>query len=99
MYEEQALVAAARAEASHKTGTVSYEHNKEGKLSPTHLRMRAQRWAAKIFLSHWHAEACRRILGIEPPKPYAIEHLGHVHEIDPPQDIVVVDNEEDLDVE
>jgi hypothetical protein len=52
-----------------------------GKLPPAALHERSKRWAVKIFLSHWQAEAYRQHYGVEPPKPYPIAHLGHVHEI------------------
>jgi hypothetical protein len=55
-----------------------------GKLPPAALHERAKRWAVKLFLSHWQAEAYRQHYGKEPPAPYPISHLGHVHIIEPP---------------
>lgn len=64
--------------------TDAYKSYKEGKLPPGHLDMRARRYAVKLFLSHYHDEGYRRILGIEPPLPYAIANLdGHVHMVEP----------------
>jgi hypothetical protein len=54
-----------------------------GKLPAKALHERSKRWAVKIFLSHWHAEAYRHHYGTEPPKPYPIAILGHSHEILP----------------
>jgi hypothetical protein len=52
-------------------------------LPPGHIDARARRWAVKLFLAHYHHMAYRIEYGCEPPKPYVIEHLGHVHEIKP----------------
>jgi hypothetical protein len=52
-----------------------------GKLPPAALHERAKRWAVKLFLSHWHEAAYRLEYGKEPPAPYPIAHLGHVHKI------------------
>jgi hypothetical protein len=54
-----------------------------GKLPPAAIHERAKRWAVKLFLAHWQAEAYRLHYGKEPPKPYAIAILGHAHEIEP----------------
>lgn len=53
----------------------------DGKLPAAALHERAKRWAVKIFLAHWHAEAWREQYGTEPPKPYPIAILGHAHQI------------------
>ena len=59
--------------------TEAYKHYSVGKLPPAHIDARARRYAVKIFLSHWHAEAYRRKFFKEPPLPYPIAHLGHAH--------------------
>lgn len=51
-----------------------------GKLPPGHLNARAKRYAAKLFLSHWHEVAYREHFKCDPPKPYPIAILGHAHE-------------------
>lgn len=51
-----------------------------GKLPQKALHERAKRWAVKMFLSDWHAEAYRQHFHEEPPKPYPIAHLGHAHQ-------------------
>lgn len=51
-----------------------------GKLPPGHLNARAKRYAAKQFLSDWHAVAYREHFKCDPPKPYPIGILGHAHE-------------------
>lgn len=74
---------AARILASKKLGkdTEAYKHYSAGKLPPAHIHARARRYAVKIFLSHYHAEAYRNHFKTEPPKPFAIAILGHAHEI------------------
>jgi Transposase IS116/IS110/IS902 family len=54
-----------------------------GKLPPIAMHARAKRWAVKLFLAHWHAEAYRLHYRMEPPKPYPIAILGHAHLIEP----------------
>ena len=59
--------------------TEAHKWNVQGKLSPGHIDARARRWTVKLFLAHWFEEGCRRVLGHEPPLPYPIQQLGHVH--------------------
>jgi len=61
--------------------TEAYGHYSTGKLPPAHIHARAKRWAVKLFLAHYHEIAYRERFGTEPPKPYVMEHLGHVHYI------------------
>ncbi len=58
--------------------TDAYKHYSTGKLPPAHIHARAKRWAVKLFLAHYHEVAWRLATGTPPPKPYVIEHLGHV---------------------
>lgn len=51
-------------------------------LPPAQIQARAERWVAKIFFSHFW-EMSLLLKGIQPPKLYAMEHLGHIHEIRP----------------
>lgn len=55
-----------------------------GKLTPGHLHSRAKRWTVSIFLSHWFEVAYREFHGEAPPRPYIIEHGGHVDYIRAP---------------
>lgn len=64
--------------------TEAFAHYSEGKLPPAHLHARAKRYAVKLFLSHWHHAAYLAEYGVDPPKPYIIEHGGHVHFVQPP---------------
>lgn len=64
--------------------TEAYSWYSQGKLPPAHIHARAKRWAVKLFLAHYHHVAYRCEYGIDPPKPYVIEHMGHVHMIMPP---------------
>ena len=54
---------------------------KEGKLPAGNLDRQACNYAAKIFLSHLHAVMFWDKYRKAPPKPFAIQHLGHAHEI------------------
>lgn len=53
----------------------------EGRLPEFVIDAMARRWAVKIFLSHFHAVYYWHHWKKPPPKPYAIAHLGHAHEI------------------
>jgi hypothetical protein len=55
-----------------------------GKLPPAHIHARAKRYAVKMFLAHFQHVAYRTRFGVDPPKPYVIEHLGHAHYVAPP---------------
>ena len=61
-----------------------FYNRKDPHLSDGHRDARARRKTVKLFLSHlfemWH-----RVKGLEPPKSYAEEKLGHVHRIPPPE--------------
>jgi len=59
--------------------TEAYKHYEIGKLPPAHIHARAKRWAVKLFLSHYHHVAFETEFGYPPPKPFALEHLGHAH--------------------
>ena len=48
-------------------------------LPPAHIHARSKRYAVKLFLAHYHEKGCQLVLGIEPPLPYPIAHLGHIH--------------------
>lgn len=43
---------------------------KQGKLPDGHIHARAKRYAVKLFLAEFHAEAYRQKYGCEPPLPY-----------------------------
>jgi hypothetical protein len=75
---------AAKGAARVRKTTEAYQYYITGKLPPGHIDARARRFAVKIFLSHLHAEWFRRQFKKEPPLPFAIAHLGHVHIIPPP---------------
>jgi hypothetical protein len=65
--------------------TEAFKHLSEGKLPPAQIDARARRFAVKLFLSNLHGEWYRREFKKEPPLPYPIAHLGHVHMIEPPR--------------
>jgi hypothetical protein len=63
--------------------TEAYKWYSNGKLPPGHILARSKRHAVKIFLAHWHQVAYKLVLKIEPPIPFPIAHMYHVHQIHP----------------
>lgn len=57
---------------------------REGKLPAAQIDAQARRFAAKIFLSHFHAVWFETHYNKKAPTPYTIAHLDHVHEIQIP---------------
>lgn len=55
-----------------------------GQLPDGHLDARAMRYASKIFLSHLHHVMWICEFNTNPPKPFVIEHMGHIDMIQPP---------------
>lgn len=81
-YAEQAAAAlTAKRYGADTTARACYE---AGKLPPARIDLRARRYAAKLFLSHYHHVAYEVRHGTPPPKPYILEHGGHVHFVAPP---------------
>jgi len=65
--------------------TQAKKHYLAGKLPPARIHLRAQRYAVKIFLSHFHEVLYFVTYGERPPKPYVLDHVGgHVHRIEVP---------------
>lgn len=64
--------------------TEAYKYYSQGKLPPGHIHARAKRYATKLFLAHWHHVAWETTMGTQAPKPYIIEHGGHVDFVAPP---------------
>jgi len=64
--------------------TPTYHAYQDGKLPDGRIELRARRWAVKLFLSGLHEAMYFDRYGTLPPKPYALEHLGHAHYIAPP---------------
>lgn len=54
-------------------------------LPPGHIFSRSKRYAVKLFVAHWHHVAYVARFKRQPPKPYIIEHGGHVHFVAPPK--------------
>ena len=63
--------------------TPTYKHYAEGRLPPSQIDARARRWAVKLFLSHMNEVWLIRT-GQASPRPYVIDHKGHVDYIPPP---------------
>lgn len=57
---------------------------REGMLPAAQIDAQARRFAAKIFLSHFHAVWFETHYNKKAPTPYTIAHLDHVHEIQIP---------------
>ena len=55
-----------------------------GMLTDGHIHSSAKRWVTKLFLAHFHHVTYETYYGEEPPKPYVLDRLGHVHVIAPP---------------
>lgn len=64
--------------------TEALKHYKAGHLPPARIHLRAERYAVKLFLAHLHHVWHEIEFEVPPPKPYVLEHLGHVHYIGPP---------------
>jgi hypothetical protein len=65
--------------------TAAKKHYLAGKLPPARIHLRAQRWAVKVFLSHFHEVLYFTTYGERPPKPYVLDHVGgHAHKIEVP---------------
>jgi len=78
---EQLLEAPAAGKAA-KLGGEPYSG--QAMLPPAHIHARAKRAAVKLFLSHLHEVWFEIEHGEKPPQPYALAHLGHAHQIAPP---------------
>jgi Transposase IS116/IS110/IS902 family len=76
--------ATALKEKSWKRDTSTRQHYESGHLPPARLHLRAQRYAVKLFLSHWHHVAHEIHYGAPPPKPYILTQPGHAHAIPVP---------------
>jgi hypothetical protein len=75
-------------ERSQEYFTKSAEHKKvleKGMLPQSNLDRQACNYAVKIFLSHLHAVMYWDHYGRAPSKPFAIQILGHTHEIKIPR--------------
>lgn len=64
--------------------TASRAAYEQGRLPQARIHLRAERWAVKLFLAHYHAVAYRQHYGVDAPKPYVLTQLGHGHEITVP---------------
>lgn len=83
----EALKFSAQAEkkaAQVRKSTEAYKYYSIGKLPPAHIHARARRYAAKMFLSHYHHVAYLLHYGVRPPFPFGVEQDGHMHEVLPP---------------
>lgn len=98
MYAKRKLIEEARNEAGNfadqaaailkakniDKSTEAYKAYIKGKLPPAQIHARAKRYAVKIFIAHYHHVAYEIEHGRLPPKPYVIEHMGHVNYMGPP---------------
>lgn len=77
------------ATSSLKAQTFLKEHREPGKgvpmLPPSHILLRSQRYAVKLFLAHWHHVAHCEAFGRPPRKPYILDKEPGLHKfIAPP---------------
>lgn len=72
--------------------TEAYKWYSQGMLPPAQIQARAERYAVKIFLSHVHTVLYNDHYRRSAPCPYAIQYIGHAHEVRVP-DWVPVDSE------
>jgi hypothetical protein len=56
---------------------------RSGRIPDGRVDAQARRWTWKLVLAHLHTRMCEEA-GIQPPKPYSISYLDHVHQIDIP---------------
>ena len=83
MFAEQA--ARSLAEKKYRADTVARQWYDQGKLPPARIHLRAERYAVKLFLAHFHHVAYEIRYGVPPPKPYILEHdPAHTHFKAPP---------------
>jgi hypothetical protein len=82
LFAEQATAALAAKNYQRETrAKTAYE---SGRLPDAHVHARARRYAVKMFLSHYHHVAYEVLHGTPPPRPFVIEHMGHVEYVRPP---------------
>jgi hypothetical protein len=81
MFAEQAKYTLATKKIKDEETRAIYE---SGKLPDGRLHLRATRYAAKLFLSHWHHVAFETRFGEPPPKPYILTQPEHTHFMGPP---------------
>lgn len=55
-----------------------------GMLPPAHIQARAERYAVKMFLSHYHCVLYNDHFKVSAPTPYVVQFLGHTHIVMPP---------------
>lgn len=70
-------------ENNYSKSTDTYKCLIQGKLSPTHINMRAKRYAVKIFLTHFFEASYIYAYKKNPPEIYPIAHQGHTDYIKP----------------
>lgn len=84
-FEAQALARLAMARAKKwRISKLQRDTWASGRLQPIGLDYRAGRYAAKMFLSHFHHVLHEVELGTPPPVPYIIGVGGHANYIPPP---------------
>jgi len=81
VFADQAAASLAEKRFKESATRTAYE---AGRLPDGRIDLRARRYAVKLFLSHYHHVAFECRYGTPPPKPYIIEHGGHVHFVKPP---------------
>lgn len=80
-FKDQAQVTLAKRRITDPKTKAEYE---AGRLPAGRLELRARRIAVKLFLSHFHDVLMWNRKGERAPRPYAIEHMGHAHQLECP---------------
>lgn len=81
-YRELAAQTLVERNIQDKKTRATYE---SGKLPDGRIELMSRRYAEKLLLSHLHHVMYKDHYGVEPPKPYPIAYLGHVHYLPPPE--------------
>lgn len=69
--------------------TDARKHYEAGRLPPARIHLRAQRYAVKLFLAHFHTVLHWTELGTLPPMPYIFNRPEHTHYLGPPNAAMV----------
>lgn len=81
MFADQAKLKLEKFKIRDQKTKATYE---SGMLPDGRIELRAERYAVKLFLSHFHHVLFEEEFKQPPPKPYVIEHLGHAEYFGPP---------------
>jgi len=81
-YAELAATTLQERNITDKKTRATYE---SGKLPDGRIELMSRRYAEKLLLSHLHHVMYKDHYHRDPPMPYPIAHLGHIHYLAPPE--------------